>query len=181
MNKITSSIIFSALSFSLLLPSNSLIAQAQEFSFFRASPRLVRSNTSFHSTNVWSRYNFYIDIPPQAENNLNQIVINQQTNLEIIKIYPEKTKVFLLTDRGDILLDNSTTLFVDKHENTSEIVINLPESIPAGSSIKIALRARNPLHGGIYQFGVAVYPEGYNPRSLYLGIARFHFYQHGFY
>lgn len=181
MNKITSALILSLFSFSLWLPTNFVRAEteAKEFSFFRASPRLVDSNTSFSTTNVLSRYNFYIDIPSQAENNLNKIVINQQTNLETIKIYPEKTKVFILTNQGENSLDNSTTLIVNEDENTSQIVINLSSSIPPDSRIKVVLRARNPLYEGIYQFGVAVYPEGDNPRSLYLGIARFHFYRHG--
>jgi hypothetical protein len=152
------------------------IVEAKEISFFRFSPRLVKSNTSFSSTNALSRYNFYIDIPAEAENNLSRVIINQQPNLEIIKIYPEKTKVFLLTDTQEILVSNSTDLIVNKNENTNQIIISLSESIPAGSNFKIVLRAINPLYDGIYQFGVTVEPEGANPQRLYLGNARFHFY-----
>ena len=170
-------LIFAVVNISAPVQAN--ISKTKQISFFRSSPRLAKSYTSFSSTNVLSRYNFYIDIPSQAENNLSRIIINQQPNLEIIKIYPQKTKVFLLKDAGEILVSNSTDLIVDKHENTSQIIINLSESIPAGSRLKIVLRAINPLYDGIYQFGVTVEPEGENPRSLYLGNARFHFYFDG--
>lgn len=68
-----------------------------------------------------------------------------------------------------------TNIISDKNE----IIIELEPSIASGKRVKLEVKARNPLYGGIYQFGVSVYPQGENPRALYLGIARFHFAQPG--
>ena len=181
MIKFTSLLKLSFICLSFLAPTNLVIAQSSptQINFFRASPRLVDSNTSFRSTYVRSTYNFKIDIPANAGNNLAKIVINQQPNFETIKLYPEKTKVFLLTPDGEIPVKHSANLIVDKSKDINEITVDFLKPIPSGSKIKLALRARNPLYGGIYQFGVTVYPQGNNPRSLYLGIARFHFHQNG--
>ena len=163
------------------ISSNFVLAQSYSpsISFFRTSPRLIDSNTSFKTTYVRSRYNFVVEIPANADNNLSKIVFNQQQNSEIIKIYPKKTRVSLYTKDGEIPIENSTTIILNKQKKTNQITVDLAQSIPAGSTVKITLRAKNPDYSGIYQFGVEVYPEGNNPRSLYLGIARFHFYRHG--
>ena len=181
MIKLASLFKISFVTLSFLLPTNLVIAESNpiQINFFRASPRLVGSNTSFHSRYVRSTYNFKIDIPVNADNNLGKIVINQQPNFEIIRLYPQETKVFILTENGDVLVEHSAKLIVDKSKDINQITIDLLKPIPPGSKIKLALRARNPLYGGVYQFGVTVYPQGNNPRSLYLGIARFHFYTSG--
>ncbi len=167
MIKITSLLKLPLICSFFFLPASLVIAESEstQISFFRASPRLVHSNTSFSGTDIFSRYNFKIDIPVNAENSLSKIVINQQSNLETIEIDPEKTKVFILTENGEIPVDNLTDIIVDDHKNVSEIAIHLSESIPSGSKMKIVLRARNPLHGGIYQIVLTFTPVGINPRS----------------
>jgi len=151
---------------------------AQEISFFRTSPRLVRSHSTFTFPNAISTYIFEIEIPKEAENSLNKIIINQQQNTETINFFPDKTKAFIINNNQQILIDNvKTTNNID--DNKNEIIIELNPSIPAGNRVKLEVKARNPLYGGIYQFGVTAYPQGENSRSLYLGIARFHFDQPG--
>ena len=162
--------------------SPSLVLSQDEsptISYFRTSPRLVNSNTSFNSVNVISRYNFILEIPANADNSLAKVVLNQQSNLEIIKVFPEKTRVSILTENGNIPIESTTDFILDRQNRTSQISIDLSSPIPSGSKVKIALQARNPGYSGIYQFGVEVFPQGVNPRSLYLGIARFHFYRNG--
>ena len=168
---------------SIIVPVNQVIAESDSssgdyspISFFRTSPRLVGSNTSFNSVGAWSRYNFRIEVPSSAETNLAKIVINQQQNLEVIDIYPDESKVVLLDDRGETPIEHDIQFTIDDRENTSVITVNLIDPVPAGSKIKVALRAKNPYSSGVYQFDVEVFPQGDNPRSLRLGIARFNFY-----
>lgn len=144
---------------------------AQEISFFRYSPRLVRSNATFKMPDVISTYIFEIEIPENADNNLSKVVINQQINLETITFFPEDSKAFVIKGK-ESEIDANFTL---NTEGKNEITVNLLQPVKAGEKLKLAIKARNPLYSGIYQFGVTVYPEGNNPRSLYLGNARFSF------
>lgn len=143
-----------------------------DINFFRASPRLIRSHPTYTFSDVISTYIFEIEIPENAGNNIQKIVINQQINTEIITFFPDKTKAFILNE-GKKSLDVNSILNITNNQN--EIMINLLQSAKPGEKLRLAIQARNPLYGGIYQFGVTVYPEGNNPQSLYLGIARFHF------
>lgn len=143
-----------------------------DINFFRASPRLTRSHPTYTFPDVISTYIFEIEIPENAGNNVQKIVINQQINTETITFFPDKTKTFIL-NQGNKSLDVNSTLNVTNNQN--EIMINLLQPAKPGQKLRLAIQARNPLYGGIYQFGVTVYPEGNNPQSLYLGIARFHF------
>ena len=191
MFKFTSILKYSLVLTSLMIPADRIMAEptsnstiesrsnssdSYPISFFRKSPRLIDSNTSFSSVGAWSRYNFVINVPTSAESDLGKIVINQQQNFELIDIYPDESRVVLLTDRGDIPVESEIDFIYDDKENTSVIIVNLLESVPAGSTIKVALRARNPYTSGVYLYGVEVFADGENPRSLRLGIARFNFY-----
>jgi len=144
--------------------------------FFRKSPRLTRTATTYRSPRAKSSYIFEIEIPENAEASLAKIVINQQKNVEIIKLLPDETRAFNITN-GEQEIPIATSLNVNQEQN--EITINLQQPIPAGEKLRLKLRGINPLYGGVYQFGVTVFPEGDNVRSLYLGIARLHFNQAG--
>lgn len=144
---------------------------AQGISFFRYSPRLVRSNATFTMPDVISTYIFEIIIPENADNNLKKVVINQQINFETITLFPQESRAFIINSK-------TTEIKADFTLNTdgkNEIIVNLLQPVKPGEKLKLAIKARNPLYSGIYQFGVTVYPEGNNPRSLYLGNARFSF------
>lgn len=151
---------------------------AQEISFFRTSPRLVRSHSTFTFPNAISTYIFEIEIPKDAENSLHKVIINQQINTETINFFPENIRASIMGNNYQnqpVNVETTINIVGDKNE----IIIKLEPSIPAGNRVKLEVKARNPLYGGIYQFGVTAYPQGENSRSLYLGIARFHFDQPG--
>lgn len=144
---------------------------AQEISFFRYSPRLVRSTPTFRMSDVISTYIFEIKIPENADNNLNKVVINQQANLETITFFSQDSKAFIINGKERSI----EAKFTVNTDGKNEIIVNLLQPVKAGEKLKLAIKARNPLYGGIYQFGVTVYPEGNNPQSLYLGNGRFSF------
>ncbi len=162
---------------STLAQGNSLeTLNTGDFSFFRKSPRLSRAVTTYTLRNVLSSYIFEIEIPLEAKNNLTRVIINQQKNVETIKLFPNKTRAFIINGREEEIPVNVT---LNRSNNLNELTINLVQPVSSGEKVRIKVRAINPIYGGIYQFGVTVFPEGNNPRSLYLGIGRFHFDQHG--
>ncbi|NCO74331.1 MAG: DUF2808 domain-containing protein [Cyanobacteria bacterium] len=171
-HNLTSNLLFS--SFLLSTYSASVLAEVspKQINFFLSSPRLTRAVSTFTLPNVISTYIFEIEIPENAGNNLQKIVINQQINTEIITFFPEKTKAYIINSPVKSL-DINTRLNVNG--NTNEIIIDLLSPVKPTEKVKLAIQGRNPLYGGIYQFGVTVYPQGNNPQSLYLGIGRFHF------
>ena len=144
----------------------------QEASFFLRSPRLVRAATTFRGPRAIASYLFAIEMPQDVGNELQAVVINQQQNLEQIKFFSHKTRAFIGDVDGD---EVDIKAAVEKNGDKNEVEIVFEKPIKPGQKVTIALRARNPLYGGVYQFGVTVYPQGNNPRSLYLGIGRIHF------
>lgn len=149
---------------------------AQKISFFLKSPRLTRAASSFNSTRVISTYFFAIQLPEDAGNSLQSVTINQQVNLETIRFFPEKSRGFLGDNNGKPI---EVQVELDQSNNQNQLNIFFSEAIKPGEMVTIAIRARNPLYGGIYQFGVTAYPQGNNPQPLYLGNGRIHFYSPG--
>jgi hypothetical protein len=147
-----------------------------ELSFFRQSPRLTRTATTYKSANTLSFYIFEIEIPEEAGNRLQKVVIRQQPNLELIRLFPNQTKAFLLNQPEQQI---PIKVSLDRTDDQNELTINFLEPVSPGEKVRIKIRAINPLYGGIYQFGVTVFPQGSNPSRLYLGIGRFQFERNG--
>ena len=147
-------------------------ATYQEPSFFLRSPRLVRSATTFRGPRAIASYLFAIEIPQNAGNNLQAVVISQQKNLEEVRFLPDRTRAFIGDTNGEeIAID--TVVEQDSNQNGVRVVFKEP--VKPGQKVTLAIGGRNPLYGGIYQFGITVYPQGDNPKSLYLGTGRIHF------
>lgn len=144
----------------------------QEISYFLKSPRLIRTATTYTNRNVMATYFFVIEMSNNVGNSLQSVVINQQKNLENVKFFPEETTAFIGDNKGQ-KIPLRAELDQDKDKNQLNIVFK--ESVKSGQTITIAIQAKNPSYGGIYQFGVTTYPEGNNPQPLYLGIGRIHF------
>lgn len=151
-----------------------IISAQPTFSYFRKSPRLTRAATSFRYSNAIATYFFEIKLPENVGNSLKEVTINQQINSERIRFFPHQTRAFIQKDnRVEIPVD--AELERSNNGKINQIQIKFRESVKPGETVTIALKARNPSFGGIYQFGVTAYPEGENPRGLYLGIGRIHF------
>jgi len=166
---------------SIAQENNTEIVDIEATTFFHKSPRLVRAITTYTLTNVNSSYIFEIEIPREAKANLETIVINQQKNVEIIRLFPEKTQAFIINGKEEEIPVNAT---LNTNNDQNILTINLTQPVSAGQKVRIKVRAKNPLYSGVYQFGVTVFPQGSQPNipnsnSLYLGIARFHFYRSG--
>ncbi|MGK7928965.1 MAG: DUF2808 domain-containing protein [Spirulina sp.] len=159
------------------LPPLPLQSQGLPATFQGSAPRLEEVRSS--STRTYSsraKYYFTITLPDTAETSLQGVVIQQRGGQERIRFKLEDTMAFLGTsrDRGEPLTIQSMTY----DESTLTIMVELEEAIPPGTTMSIRLKPRrNPRWGGVYGFGVAVFPEGENGRELYLGSRRLTFYE----
>jgi hypothetical protein len=145
---------------------------SEETSFFRKSPRLIRAATTFRNPRAIATYFFEIKMPEDASDSLQSVVINQQKNSETIKFFPDQTKAFIDNNQQESI---PITAELERNEDKNQLKILLKQPVKPGDILTLAIRAKNPLYGGIYQFGVTAYPQGNNPQPLYLGIGRIHF------
>jgi hypothetical protein len=148
-------------------------------SYFIKSPRLLDTLTTFSGVDIpYATYYFTIELPSDAGNSIQKIIINQRSGGEKIEFSLQKTIAFVGTHQ-----DKQTEVkivSVEEQEETNQIVINFASPIVPRTTFTIGLKPkRNPRYDGIYTFGVTAVPEGKQPRSLYLGLGRLHFYGGG--
>ncbi len=145
---------------------------------FERAPRLICSAANFRTRDTLAYYYFTIEIPEDAGESLTAVTIQQKTNLEEITFYPNKSRAFfgkrfkkdlsISLASAELLLDRESS-----HNNGVKVILEKP--VEAGNTVTISLRARNPLYGGIYLFGVTAFPEGANSQGMYLGSGRIQF------
>lgn len=161
------------------LPLN--IANAVQFPngrvAFNKSPLLKKTVTTFSGVRVWgAKYYFTIELPADAGEPLQQVVIVQRQGGDDIRFYLDKTVAYNGTHRrkkAKLAIQN-----VRQDDETEAITVTFANPIPPGTTFTVGLKAkRNPDFGGVYLFGVTAFPWGENPDGLYLGAGRLHFYQ----
>ncbi len=167
---------------SLIVQSIEALEQPSGQRVFEKAPRLIRSATNFQTRDSLAYYYFTIKIPEDAGESLKAVTIIQKTNVEEITFFPQETRAFF----GDRFKKEfsiplaSAELFVSQESSESNgVKVVLAEPVAAGNTVTISLRARNPLYGGIYLFGVTAFPEGENSQGMYLGSGRIHFVTRG--
>ncbi|MBP0017600.1 MAG: DUF2808 domain-containing protein [Cyanobacteria bacterium SBLK] len=162
---------------SLPLKSQELPSQELPATFRGRAPRIeeVRTSSSYTSSRR-ARYYFTIALPEASETPLQKVIIQQRGGQERIRFKLEDTTAFLGTsrDRGETLNIQSASY----DESTLAVTVELAEAIAPGTTLSIRLKPRqNPRWGGVYGFGVTVFPVGASGRELYLGARRISFYE----
>ncbi|MGB5593760.1 MAG: DUF2808 domain-containing protein [Crocosphaera sp.] len=143
--------------------------------YFSRSPRLLDVITTYRGARIGRpTYYYTIDLPNQSGEPLQTITINKRQGFEEIEYYPDKTVAFQGTPehRGNPLTVEETTW----DQTTETMTITLDPPVSPGTIFTVGLKAKkNPEYGGIYLFGVTVFPPGNNPMDLYLGSGRLYF------
>ena len=144
---------------------------------FNKSPLLQNAVTTFSGVRIrGATYYFILELPANAGEPLQKVVISQRQGQEDISFRLEKTVAYTGTHRRkqeQLNLKN-----VSQDEETEAITVVFDQPIPPGTTFTVGLKPkRNPRFGGIYLFGVTAFPIGEKPDGLYLGAGRLQFFQ----
>ncbi|MGL5872722.1 MAG: DUF2808 domain-containing protein [Xenococcaceae cyanobacterium] len=169
--------------FIILVSANCDGSLASQFSngkvVFDKAPRLLDAVTTFNSVRAWgATYYFTIELPKEANEPLQKVIITQRQGSEDIDFLLDKTIAVegSYGNKGEQL--NLQT--VDRDEKTGEITVVFDSPVPPGTTFSIGLKpTENPFLSGVYLFGITVFPIGKQPSPLYLGVGRLDFYSGG--
>ena len=140
---------------------------------FERSPRLIRAATSLRSeNNPAAIYQFTIEVPEDAGEALKAVKISQKNKIDTIVFKDDKNRAF----EGNNMAGASIPLAsVGGESQPGETIVVFEHPIEPGNTVTLAVKPkRNPSTGGVYLFGVTVYPTGENSPGLYLGSGRIH-------
>lgn len=145
--------------------------------YFVQPPSLLAATTTFNDACAWSAtYYFTVNLPENAGEPLQRVVINQHEGVEDVDFRLSESRAFVGVRRKkgeDLPIQEVTT-----DERTRSIAIAFDPPIAPGKAVTIALEpVRNPCFGGVYLFGVTAFPPGEKVHGQFLGFGRFHFYE----
>lgn len=143
--------------------------------FFEQSPRLIDTTNSFANHNSsFATYKFTIKVPFDAGKALKAITIEQRENfLDTVTFKPSQSSASLANGQSLPLMA------IGGEETPGKVSIVLEQPVYPGETVTIAVKpTKNPRIGGVYLFGITVYPEGENSEGLYLGSGRIHIDDH---
>ncbi|MGK7939949.1 MAG: DUF2808 domain-containing protein [Crocosphaera sp.] len=146
---------------------------------FNKSPRLLDVVTTVSRIRIeGATYYFTLELPPDIDESLQQLTIQQTQGLDTIDFYLDDTIAF---EGKPLHRDNSLTLArVKRNLDNNQISVIFDPPIPPGKTFTVALKPKsNPNMSGYYQFAVTAYPAGKNAQGLYLGLGRLFFEQKG--
>ena len=145
--------------------------------FFKKAPRLIDAYTTSSDVRVrGATYYFDIQLPEDAAEPLQQIIISQRQGQEKVKFKLDKTVAYVGTHSKKKEQLNIASITQDETNQEIKIVFDSP--IPPGTTFTVGIKPkRNPAYDGVYLFGVTAFPAGEKSKGLYLGVGRLHFYR----
>ncbi len=153
--------------------SSKAVELADGTTHFEQLPRLEGASTTVNSARAWGAvYYFTLTIPEGAGEPLQRVVVAQSEGVDQVDFNLPRTRAYADTRRRQPL----EIAAVDVDESGAVHVIFDPP-VAAGETLMLGLRPyRNPRIGGVYLFGVTVFPAGNRPQDQFLGFGRLHFY-----
>lgn len=128
---------------------------------------------------VWlsgTTYFFVLQVPANAGESLQQLVITQQPSSETIDFIPTATRAFRDKSESQRLELGEVTF--DRQQQT--LVINFDPPVSPGTMVRVAVSPdHNPQFDGVYLFDITAVPAGPKPRSQRIGTGRLQFYRSG--
>jgi Protein of unknown function (DUF2808) len=140
---------------------------------FAGLPQLLRVSTSENSVWAWgATYSFTLKVPQDASEPLGRIQLQQKEGVDTVSFNLKRTSAYLNGDRGQKIPLSSV-----EGEKDGEWIVNFETAIAPGNTVTLELRPyHNPDTGGVYLFGVTVFPQGEAVRSQFIGVGRLQFY-----
>ncbi|MDX2273412.1 MAG: DUF2808 domain-containing protein [Cyanobacteriota bacterium] len=138
--------------------------------YFREVPRLSHSSVSPRTTRTrGATLQFTLDLPADAEEALQTVVIEQSRNPEALRISPERIRVVAGSRWHSEAPPIPAEVTLSK-EARPQIEIRFTPAIAAGSTITIGLDPiSTPQRSGTYLFGIHAQPVGERPFDYFLG------------
>jgi hypothetical protein len=149
--------------------------------YFTNAPDLIDYATTQDSARVrGATYYFTVSLPEDAGAPLQQLTLEQREGVDFMEDYHlDETIAFEGTrsKRGEKV--SVGLVSSDRKNRTITIVFDTP--ISPGKTVTVGLRPVFTPSAGIYLLRVQGYPPGGKSPNLSLGVARFHFYQRGWF
>lgn len=122
-------------------------------------------------------YYFTFTIPADAGEALQRVSITQRdgnSTFREVEFEPEETQAFVGSGRRGEPIPLGEVTWDDETETIS---VEFDPPVAPGTDVALRLEAeRNPRRGGVYLFGVTVFPEGELSRGQFIGFGRIHIY-----
>jgi hypothetical protein len=139
------------------------------------APRLVKVSAIHLEPSGSGTFYFTISVPASYGKSLEAIRIDQIPGGDrLISFDANQSKVVM----GQRVARNSEAIPLSaiggpEDEKTGAITLAFAQPVRPGTTFTVAVEAeRNPIYGGIYQFGVTAYPVGESSTGQYLGTGR---------
>jgi hypothetical protein len=160
----------------LRLNSPSLAARFSDGTVaFDYLPSFFGASTPYPDTWVsGTTYFFKLQVPANAGEPLQRVVITQQPAPETIEFMPKATRAYV--GRSEKAQLGLGTVTFDRQQQT--LVVNFDPPVLPGTAVTLAVSPeRNPQFDGIYLFSVTVFPAGEKVRGQMVGTGRLQFYR----
>lgn len=143
---------------------------------FDRPPKLLDVNTPYPDVSVTdTTYFFTVQVPANAGEPLQRIVLTQQPAQETILFLPEATQAYVGSRRNRLGLGE-----VNFDSQAQTLSVNFNPPVPPGTRLTLAVSPeRNPFYDGVYLFGVTAFPVGEKSQGQYIGTGRLQFYRGG--
>ncbi len=154
-------------------PTEAVVA-ADGTVYFALPASLVKTRTTYRDPAVPSTYYFTLSLPEQAGEPLQRVTFAQYKGLENIEFDLKHTEAEAetLANSGQRL----TLAEVTRDRKTKTVSVTFNPPVLPGWTVTIGLHAHsNPLHGGVYLFGVKAFPAGGKSYGQFLGYGRLQF------
>jgi hypothetical protein len=143
--------------------------------YFDSPPSLLEAETTNDYVYAWgATYYFKIDVPADAGEPLQQVVINQYNGGDQVDFNLGKSIAFNGDRHGS---REPIGIVVEQDAETNAIAVNFEQPVRPGEVVTIGLKPRrNPRYSDIYLFSVTAFPRGEIAHGQFLGYGRLHFY-----
>ncbi len=146
------------------------IQTADGSTYFQQVPRLLRAAVSPRQTHTrGATLQITVQVPQEAGESLQTLVIDQSQNLETLRINPERIAAVL----GDRWQSEAPTVPIQTELRDSEIRVQFLPALAPGATVTLGLRPiATPTTSGAYLYGVTALASGSQPYPYFLGYGR---------
>lgn len=148
----------------------SAVQTADGTTYFQQVPRLLKTAVSPRQTHTrGATLQITVQVPQEAGEPLQSLVIDQSQNLEVLRINSERITAVL----GESWHSEALPVPIQSEIRGSELHIQFLPALPPGTIVTLGLRPiSTPTTSGAYLYGVTALARGSQPYPHFLGYGR---------